>query len=109
MEKHEFGIMQNSPTEREDFVTYEPKKYGCIPVPDSVLLPVLENLYTLDTFWHSVTRPEKNLAYTGITLIPPTSLGVFLNALENVEGTENLTRLLQKAQAEEKFVIHYGL
>ena len=41
MSKHEFGIMQINPTEKEVFNEYEPNKYNCIAVDDDFIEPIL--------------------------------------------------------------------
>ena len=109
MDNHEFGIMKTPPTEDGMYECYEPKKYNCISVSDDYIQPLLEDLSELDCYWHSLSRPEKNLAYTGITLIPPSSLNLFISLLGNNRETDRLKKLFIKARDEEKFVIHFGL
>ena len=41
MSKHEFGIMQINPTDKEVFNEYEPSKYNCIVVDDEFIEPIL--------------------------------------------------------------------
>lgn len=109
MDNHEFGIMKNDPIYSKEYVEYEPRKYNCISVNDEYIQPLLEDLNNLDCYWHSLERPEKNLAYTGITLIPPSSLEMFLDVIKNNPGTDELEILLKQAKRDNKFVIHYGL
>lgn len=108
MAKHDFGLLPTAPAQHEHY-DYTPEKYGCIQVPDELIEPLMEKLTQLRCFWHTIDRPEKNLAYCGITLIPPSSADEFLAALDGVPGAGELSALLQKAKAEGRFVIHYGL
>lgn len=109
MAKHEFGIMKVAPRQNKRYDTYEPEKYDCISVHDDYIEPLLERLSQIDCYWHSLEHPEKNLAYCGITLIPPSSLKRFIELLEGTVGTEELISLLMKAKEDEKFVIHFGI
>ena len=101
--------MKDAPAQHRRYDTYEPEKYDCISVHDDDIEPLLEKLSSLDCFWHTLSRPEKNLAYCGITLIPPSSLNRFIELLEGTAGTEELKDLLTKAEEEDKFVIHFGI
>ena len=104
---HEFGIMLTDPQPGKRYDAYEPEKYNCISVPDEIV----ENLgdavlRDLPCYWHTADIPGKGLAYCGITLIPPSSLAMFTDA---VGENEPLQALLTKAAAENRFVIHFGL
>ena len=68
MAKHEFGIMERAPSPGERYDTYEPERYGCISVPDEDLEGLFADL-RINVYWHTLDRPEKGLAYCGITLI----------------------------------------
>ena len=109
MAKNEFGIMNMDPKSNVRYDDYEPEKYGCISVHDDYILPLLERLSCMDCFWHTLDNPKKNLAYWGVTLIPPDSLQQFIESLVGIAGTEELKGLLVKAKAENKFVIHFGI
>lgn len=109
MPKHEFGIMKNAPKQHERFDVYAPEKYDCISINDAYIEPLLEKFSQLPCFWHTLERPEKNLAYYGITLIPPSSLNMLLDILEGADGTEELKKLLMEAEKENQFVIHFGI
>ena len=107
--KHEFGIMNLSPELNQRYDSYEPEKYNCISVPDDCIEPLLEKLKHIEFYWHTLERPGKGLAYSGITLIPPSSMRSFIELLEGACGTEELRSLLLKAKEEGKFVIHFGI
>lgn len=109
MSHHEFGIMRANPKQNTRYDTYEPQKYNCISVNDDSIEPLLEKLSVVDCFWHTLSNPQKNLAYCGVTLIPPSSLNKFIDILEETNGTEELKKLLLIAKDEDKFVIHFGI
>ena len=67
MPTHKFGIMKKAPKQSERFDVYVPEKYDCISVNDDDIEPLLEKLSQIPCFWHTLERPEKNLAYCGIT------------------------------------------
>ncbi len=108
MAKHEFGILQTDPKPGQRFDHYEPERYRCISVDDDFIEPLLFQLDSIDFYWHSLDTPGKGLAYTGITLIPPSSLDSVI-ALLCHEELEELKRLLMYAKDQNKFVIHFGI
>lgn len=109
MDAHFFGIMEVAPTKADDFVLHEPERYDCICVPDEVVVTLSEKMTDLPVFWCSLLRPGRGLAYTGITLIPPESMDIFIAALSDVHGTRALRNLLEDARQRQKFVIHFGI
>ena len=109
MAKHEFGIMKQPPQKGLRYDAYEPEKYNCISVDDDLIELLDPKLTHMHAYWHSLDVPGKGLAYCGITLIPPESLADVLRACAETDGLQALELLLQQAQKEEKFVIHYGL
>lgn len=115
---HEFGIIDC--LEDYDEVEYEPEKYNCISVDDDLLSEVyhdgLKNkIKNLETFAHNTSRPFKDLAYYGITLIPPTSLKYFLDIITEAHIThksrefEMLRKKISEAIRKDKWMIHYGI
>lgn len=109
MPKHKFGIMKQEPKLNKRYDTYNPENYDCISVSDDYIEPLLKKLENIDCYWHTLKRPEKNLAYCGISLIPPSSMKQFVEILEDSTGTEELKKLLIKAKKLDKFVIHFGI
>ena len=91
------------------FEEYEPEKYDCIAVDDECIQAVIERVKSLKCYWHSLDRPEAGLAYHGITLIPPESVGEMIEAVKDEPGMERLTEMLVVAKRERKFVIHFGV
>ena len=106
---HEFGLLPEMPAPGERYDAYEPERYRCICVDDDLIEPLLKKLAGMPTYWHSLDRPERGLAYCGITLIPPSSIPVFLEALDASEEWTALGGLPEEARAKGRFVIHYGL
>ena len=109
MPKHEFGIMQNAPKPRKRYDEYEPQKYNCISVDDYYIENIGTRLNSVDFYWHTLDMPAKGIAYTGITLIPPTSIQMLIAIIKDIDGLNELKGLLQKAFSENKWVIHFGL
>ena len=73
------------------------------------MVKILANLSNIDFYWHTLDVPAKGIAYTGITLVPPTSLQAFMAAIKDIAELNVLKDLLEKALAENKWVIHFGL
>ena len=107
--RHEFGIMQNVPKPRQRYDEYDPQKYNCISVDDNYVEIIDTDLNNVDFYWHTLDFPAKGIAYTGITLIPPTSIESFIAVIKDITELNELKELLEKALAENKWVIHYGL
>jgi len=69
----------------------------------------------LETLAHNPNRHFKDLAYYGITLIPPKSLKYFFDIIveENIKyKSKKLEMLIEKistAIKENKWMIHYGI
>lgn len=115
---HEFGVIDYIEEYKEN--EYEPDKYNCISVDGDFIDKIYhkgfgKKMKKVETFAHNINRPYNDLAYYGITLIPPSSLKQFLDILieENINyKSEELVKLINKiseAIKEEKWVIHYGI
>lgn len=115
---HEFGIIDC--LEEYDEHNYEPEKYNCISVDDDFLGEIYHagfknKIEELETFAHNTNRPFKDLAYYGITLIPPNSLKYFLDIVteENIKyKSKELEVLIDKISTainENKWMIHFGI
>ena len=109
MAKHEFGIMQTAPQKGQRYDVYAPQKYNCITVDDGCLENVVTDFNDIDFYWHSLDAPGKGIAYYGITLIPPISMQAFISAIKNAPELSELKALVQKAYAENKRILHFGL
>lgn len=116
--RHEFGIIDC--LEEYDEYQYEPAKYNCVSVDDDFLGEIYHagfkyKIEKLETFAHNKNKPFKDLAYYGITLIPPKSLKYFFDivAEENVNHrSQELDMLIDKistAIEENKWMIHFGI
>jgi len=101
--------MENAPKPGKRYDEYEPQKYNCISVDDDYVEKIDANLNDLDFYWHTLEVPAKGLAYTGITLIPPTSIPAVTAVIKDIVELNALKDLLSKALAENKWVIHFGL
>lgn len=115
---HEFGII-NSIEENRDY-SYEPEKYSCIAIDGDLIDAIYpkgfgEQMRSVPTFFNNTTTPATDLAYYGITLIPPSSLELFLQIImeENRKLPSNefgpLILKINEAAKENKWLIHYGV
>ena len=109
MSYHEFGIMQIPPQEGIRYDEYETNKYDCISVNDDYIEDIVEKFNDIDFNWHTLDVLGKGLAYSGITLIPPTSMQKCIDVIENMSELHQLKELLSKAYDENKWVIHFGI
>ena len=111
MPKHEFGIMQKGPVTNKRYDSYEPEKYNCIAIDDDYIEAVSEKLLNVDCYWHTLKRPEKGLAYYGVTIIPPNSMDALIEMLlrQDVSECIPLIDLAKKAKEDEKYIIHFGI
>lgn len=111
MPKHDFGIIQRDPAYEDRFDAYEPQKYNCITVDDNLIEPILTDLDSVDCYWHTLQRPGKGLAYSGITLIPPKSMDAFIKVLCSQDKEEyiSLISLANKAKNDSRYIIHFGI
>ena len=109
MANHEFGIMQIPPQNGQRFDAYEPEKYDCISVKDDYIENILEKLSDIDFYLHTLDVSCKGIEYTGITLVPPSSMQQFISVIEIAPELLELKNLLLKALNENKWIIHFGI
>ena len=115
MIKAEFGIIQHiDPC--KDYSSYEPKKYACIAIDDDLYInDWWPKLLEMKTYFHTLSRPATGLARWGVTLIPPESLPAFLDIVATDPRfhkdlmLKELVSKIQKAIAENRYMIHYGI
>ena len=110
MATHEFGIMQNKPG-NERYDSYEPEKYDLVKIDGEYVENLLEEFEEIPCYWHTLSRAETNLAYCGITLIPPESAGSFIKVFRRHDKGQyhQILQLFECAKREQKYIIHYGL
>ncbi len=109
MAVHEFGLMDKAPMRGERYDTYEPRRYHCISVDDSYIEGRLWDFQILPTYAHTVDFPWGGLCYCGVTLIPPHAAREMRWMVCTDAALASLTALLDTADRENKWVIHYGL
>lgn len=110
MISHEFGLMNNPPDKSERFDEYKPEKYEyIISVEDNSIRQISDELNNIQMYWHTLRNPQSGLAYDGITLIPPVSMSKILSITKRYPELDGLTGLIEKAKAENKYVIHFGI
>lgn len=106
---HEFGIMENAPKQGKRYDKYEPQKYNCISVNDDYLEEIVTNFSHIDLYWHTLDVKGKGIAYWGITLILPCSIQSFIDVIKDISALSELKELSEKAQKENRWIIHFGL
>jgi len=109
---HEFCILPDDPQPEEKF-EYPPERRPNRAVVDDELLNEWAGrhqgaLWAIPVYFESLRRPEKGLAWYGITLIPPESAPLFRDLLDRPELAE-LAALLKRAAETNKYIIHYGI
>lgn len=115
MIKTEFGIIDQF-DKTMDYSDYDPEQYHCVYIDDDLYIDDWwERLVLMKTYFHRFSRPEFGLARYGVTLIPPESLPAFQDIVVSDKRINEdkqlvlLARLIQKALAEGKYMIHYGV
>lgn len=106
---HAFGRMDQPPEPGRDYGDYNPENYVCAWVEDGLLNLAGEALSGIDVYWDSLDRPRKGLAWCGVTLIPPAGITGLLAAVSGGPDFRELIKLLERAKAENKFIIHFGI
>ena len=106
---HAFGIMNQPPRPGQRYDDYAPERYVCAWAEDDELGEAAEALSGADCYWGTLDRPEKGLAWCGVTLLPPESLPCLLAALEGRPALQAVYRLLRRAEQAHQFVIHFGI
>lgn len=102
--------MNNPPVESKRYDEYNPEKYNSvISVDDNYIMRIYDELNKIHMYWHTLKKSQKGLAYYGITLIPPEATTEMLSITEEYPELQQLTHLLQKARAENKYIIHFGI
>lgn len=109
---HEFAILQSGPTVEDEYDSTMLSWLVSVGVEDDVLESIRERQQFIPTFYGSLKRRGKGLAYYGVTLIPPDSLAVFQDVLEfsDVEKTVmELIALVKQAREKNRYIIHFGI
>ena len=109
MAMHEFGIMKELPQAGCRYDEYVPEKYDCISIDDDIVEVFANRLLDVDMHWHTIDIFGKGLAYCGITLIPPTSLGSVIDVIDSFDELFELQELLNQARQQNLYVIHFGI
>ena len=109
MAMHEFGIMREIPKAGCRYDEYVPEKYDCIFIDDDIVEVFANGLLDVDMHWHTIDVTGKGLAYCGITLIPPTSLGSVIDVIDGFDELLELRELLKQAQQQNLNVIHFDI
>jgi hypothetical protein len=114
-DRAEFGIIEDIYYEKDYSDTYEPERCGCVAICDDALNDWWDGLVEMPSYFHSYSRPKTALARWGVTLIPPSSLGLLIDVIRTTTQDEfqadafEIVTLLEDAKSRGKFVIHYGI
>ena len=109
MAKHEFGLMETAPVRGVRYDSYEPDQYHCIAAEDEALERYQWDFRDLDCFAHTLDCPAEGLAWCGITLIPPHTAREMAWMIRFDPSLAALISLCDRAAAENKYIIHFGL
>ncbi|WP_277490782.1 MULTISPECIES: hypothetical protein [unclassified Breznakia] len=88
------------------------KNYKRIRILDYYVSFWADQLEDMNTFWHRLDSPNTALARAGVTIIPPRSLPLFYEVVEEAAQTkeeQELLALIEKAIEEKKYIIHFGV
>lgn len=111
---HQFGIITNL-DKNKDYGYYHPEEYHCVVIHDDAMSNWGERIQTMRSYYHCFSRPATGLAWCGVTLIPPESLGLFYDIVANdthaafVEQVPPLLGMILKAKKNNQFLIHFGI
>ncbi len=114
MPKHEFGIIDKLNNEKE-YNIYEPEKYSCISIDDEIIYDLVDEFEKLNTYFHKIENKNFGLAYFGVTILPPSSLILFLDIIKKNENKfeedqyQLFVNLIQSAINNKKHMIHFGI
>lgn len=117
---HQFGIVGDIEEFNSGSVEYNPKKYNCMSVDGDFIDYIYhrgfgDKIKKMPTFINNVNEKYYDLSYYGNTLIPPSSLDLFLSIIQEENNTyhsKQLIKLCEKiieAKKENKWVIHFGI
>ncbi len=111
MAHYDLGIMDTAPVPGRWYDDYKPEQYRCISIEDDLLEPVFWRMPELPCFWCTLSQPGKGIDWTGVNLIPPSSLPEFLHALRQFGDPELILAadLVQESIEQETFMILFGL
>ena len=109
MAKHEFALMDHIPQPGVRYDTYEADRMSCVSVDDAFIEGRLRDFEILPCYAHTVDRPMHGLCYCGITLIPPHAAREMRWMVCTDPAFARLAAMLDEADRENKWIIHFGL
>jgi hypothetical protein len=114
-DRSEFGIIDIFDSMKDYTNIYEPKKYDCIAICEEALNDWYPLLQKMPTYHGRYSCPAFNIARYAVTLIPPTSLDLLINAIKSSTKAEfredslEIVDLLEKAKMKNRYVILYDV
>ncbi len=109
MAKHEFALMDHIPQPGVRYDAYEADHLACVSVHDDFIEGWLWDFCILPCYAHTVDIPTDGLCYCGITLIPPHAAREMRWMVSTAAAFADLTAMLDTADRENKWIIHFGL
>ena len=101
--------MQTAPQKGQRYDVYAPQKYNCITVDDGCLENVVTDLMILISIGILLMLQARELLITESPLFRLSQCKHSFLRLKNVPELSELKALVQKAYAENKWIIHFGL
>ena len=109
MARHEFALLDHIPLPGVRYDAYEGDHLICISVHDDFIERRLWDFMILPCYAHTVDIPIAGLCYCGITLIPPQAAREMAWMVRFDPALSALAQLCDRAAAENKYIIHFGL
>ena len=109
MAKHEFALMDHVPMPGVRYDAYEAEHLHCVCVHDDFIEGRLQDFEILPCYAHTVDIPIHGLCYCGITLIPPHAAREMRWMVFCEPAFADLVTMLDEAERENKWIIHYGI
>lgn len=88
---------------------------SCVIIDDDAIYSWRERIQTMKSYFHRYSRPATGLDWWGITIIPPESLDLFYDIVENntnsefIEEVPPLLKIIIKAKENNNYIIHFGV
>ena len=109
MAKHEFALMDHVPKPGVRYDQYEGDHLVCAVVDDDAVERRLQDFDILSCYAHTVDCPWEGINYIGITLIPPHTARQMYRMICTDPAFAELTSMLEEADRENKWIIHFGI
>lgn len=113
----DFRLIENFDKEKDCKSTM--KEFNCLSLPDSILAVWWKDIESMPVYFQEYSRPNFGIDLWGVTLIPATSLPLFLDVVKTTtpskytnfyaEEFSNLLKMIDRGIGENKFMICFGV